>query len=173
MKIAFLFCNPKAKWKQPGSWIIRKLDGSLCSHVAVAVTIKGYTNVFESVSPNSRNLPLADWLNQYTLEYAYDFEVPNTKEFEALSFLDSITERPYSYGQIALIGLTKLFLPLQFLLRGAILNHERALICTEVISLFVEKFMRYTLRKKHDQHGISDIEVMAIVLKGLSKPWKD
>ncbi len=173
MKLAFLFCNPKSKWKRPGSWIIRKLDGSPCSHVAVSVTIQGHTHVFESVSPNSRNIPLADWLEQYSLEYAYDFEVPDFKQFDVLSFLESTTERPYSYGQIVLIGLTKIFLPLQFLLRGAILNHERALICTEVISLFVEKFMRYTLRKKHDQHGINDVEVMAIVLKALSNPWRD
>lgn len=173
MKLAFLFCNPKSKWKQPGSWLIRKLDGSLCSHVAIAVTIQGHTHVFEAVSPMSRNMPISDWLEQYALEYSYEFEVPVFKQFDALGFLESITERPYSYGQIVLIGLTKLFMPLQFVLRGAILNHERALICTEVISLFVEKFMRYNLRKKHDQHGITDIEVMAIVLKGLSNPWKD
>lgn len=173
MKLCFLFCNPTSKWKQPGSWLIRKFERSLASHVAISVEIGSVTYVFESVAPNSRVMEMSEWKKHYQLEYAYEFEVPEFKQWDALNYLENIVERPYSYGQIILIGLTKILLPLQFLFRGAILNHERALICTEVISLFVEKFMRYTLRKKHDQHGISDVEVMAIVLKGLQNPWKD
>jgi hypothetical protein len=173
MNVSFVFCNPKSKLKQPGSWIIRKLDKSAASHVAICVQVAETKYVFESVSPDSRVIEFNEWLKEYVIAYTFDFKVPELKAWAALNYLENIVERPYSYGQIVLIGLTKIFMPLQFLLRGAILNHERALICTEVVSLFVEKFMKYDIKKKHDQHGISDIDIMAIELAIQESPWKD
>lgn len=173
MKLAFIFCNPTSKWKQPGSWLIRRFDRSAASHVAVSVQVGQITYVFESVSPKSRVLEFSEWKKEYNIAYTFDFTVPELKSWAVLNYLENIIERPYSYAQIALIALTKLFLPFQFIFRGAILNHERALICTEVISLFVSKFMKYDLKKKHDQHGISDIDRMAVELAIQENPWKD
>jgi hypothetical protein len=173
MNISFIFCNPKQAWKQPGSWLIRKLDRSSASHVAICVQLNHTKYIFESVSPKSRVIELSAWSKEYNIEYSFDFKVPELKRWAVLNYLENIIDKPYSYGQLILIGLTNLFMPFQLLLRGAILNHERALICTEVISLMVEKFMNYDIKKKHDQHGISDIDLMAIELAIQQNPWKE
>ena len=65
-------------------------------------------------------------------------------------------DTPYSIPQLALIALSLLG-PLQRKLNWAILNHKKALICTEVGSRFIESFTHIEIKESHDNVGVNDM----------------
>ena len=172
MILRFLFADSRKPYKKPGTWLIKKIDGGPAGHVALSLNFGGDEWVFESVLPESRVTRLEEWKKEYKTLLVYEFVVPESLEWSVLQWTESMLYKPYSVFQIILIGITRLFLPLQVLLKGAILNHERALVCTEFLSRFAVKFMSYDQKKTHDQFGVKDAHEMAERLADKAV-WKD
>lgn len=156
MVVRFLFSNPREAWKQPGAWLIRRADRSKASHFAIAIFGFGTVFVYEAVFPKCRRLPYSEWINHNKIESFHDFEVPTYLEFEVNEWAKSIVGKWYSVPQLALIAVT-IIEPLNKLLNWAILNHERQMICTEVGSRFIEKFMTLPIKESHDKIGVRDM----------------
>ncbi len=157
MIVRFMFGNPTAWWKQWGSKLIRKVDGSPASHFAIAVFSPSSPDfVYESVFPRFRKIRYDEWLKEYKLVKKVDFVVPKNLEFAVNDWLQMMIGVPYSVPQLALIAISLLG-PLKKALNWAILNHKRALICTEVGSRFIEAFTHIEIKESHDNVGVNDM----------------
>jgi hypothetical protein len=172
MTINFTFSDPLSWYRIPGAWFIRVVDGGQGSHFSVGVSGSDDIYVYEAVIPRSRVVPMKSWLGHNKVKVNYMFQVPKEIEADVIRFLDSLIRVPYSVPQLILIFLCKMLFPTNILLKGAIINHERALICTEVGSRFIEKFMNYKLTKSHDNTGVKDIQMICEGLVLQDKEWK-
>lgn len=164
MVVRFLFCNSKTWWKQPGSALIRKVDGSDSSHFAVELITFTERIVYESVFPRARKIEKTEWAKHYSVTAYYDFEVPSYMQYKVKDWLESIVGIHYSVPQLLLIALCVLK-PLNKLLNWAILNHQQALICTEVGSRFLERFTHIKIKESHDKIGVWDMREYAYAFK--------
>lgn len=157
MYIRFLFCNPKAKWKWIGSKLIRWADRTNASHFALEIEhISGKRYVYESVFPRSQKSEIHEWLTHYNVISVYTFHIPTQIQHKVYEWLESLVGKPYSIPQLVLIALC-ILKPINSLLQWAILNHDRALICTEVGSRFIEKFIQFPIKESHDKIGVFDM----------------
>jgi len=171
MKIGFAFANSIAWYKKPVNFLLRWADKSKEGHFALIY--EGFTErTYESIWPKSHQISLEEWMTHYSVEEVFYFEVPKHLEEEILPFLDSLLNKPYAFPQIFLLGICILFKPFNKLFGTAILNHEKALICTEYGSRFVERFMNYKLTKSHDNTGLSDMKKITLQLLVQKVQWK-
>jgi len=173
MIISFVICDPLSKHKQLGSWLIKKIDRSSGSHFAIKKESLAGVHYYDSVWPISKKSNEQDWLKKYKVIKSYSFDVPLHLQADVISFLESLVGIKYAIPQLALIALSILLWPLRKVIYKSILNHEKALICSEYGSRFVEKFMKFILLKSHDNIGVRDMEIMSRKLHKLSNPWKD
>jgi hypothetical protein len=173
MRVSFVICEPLSGLKKIGSWIIRTLDQSKASHFAVELDSLAGIYYYESVMPKSRCLPKDEWDKHYRIVQKWTFEVPKGLEYDVLLFLNDLINKPYSIAQLLLIAGGIFSGAFQIAFNKAIINHEKALICTEVGSRFIERFMRWNFVKSHDNMGIRDLTEICNALGISSNPWKE
>lgn len=173
MMISFLICDPTTWWKLAGSWLIKTVDRSSGSHFAIRCETYSGVKIYESVFPKSTRTPEEEWLKHYKIIKRYDFEVPAAHQASVLEWLESMVGVWYSVPQLALIALSIILKPLVFIFNRTILNHEKALICTELGSRFVEKFMRWIFTKSHDNIGVREMTYISGRLNKTARPWKE
>lgn len=111
------------------------------SHTAIILEDNdGLIEVYESVWPKSRKMPMSKWLAHYRLKHIYKFEAVDEKQFlEMKQFLNDRIGVFYSVWQLVVIGLT-FIAPLEKLLTGRVVNGSKRLICTELVGDFFIKF---------------------------------
>jgi hypothetical protein len=173
MKVTFLFCNPTQWWKQAGSWLIRVADKSPASHFAICIEHdSGREVVYESVFPKSMKSSIEEWMRHNSLVAAFGFDVPRGKEYLVHEFLEARLGIWYSVPQLILIALC-LIKPLNKLLNWSILNHERALVCSEVGSRFLERFIEIQIKESHDKIGVRDMLEYTETLSTNGITWRD
>lgn len=172
MVIRFLFCTPKSWYKWIGSEIIKLGEGVNAGHFAIEVEMYGDSKIYEAVFPKSRKIALYDWMDHYKVVGEYEFHAPIHLETDIVDFLNDLTGVKYSISQIFTIGLVALFKPLDFILKTKVINQKNALICTEVGSRFVERFMDLRIDQSHDQIGISDMYLYSDMLLEKENVWK-
>ena len=172
MNVYFVFSDTKVWWKKLGCWLIKFIDKGSGSHFALGITNNEEIYYYESVLPKSRVISKEQFLAINEIKKQYLFAVPKELEKEVVRFLDSLVSRPYSIQQLILIFISKSLLPTNIFLKGAILNHEKSLICTEVGTRFIEQFMNYKLTKSHDNTGVKDIQIICEGLVLQDKEWK-
>jgi hypothetical protein len=173
MRVSFVICDPLAFSKQIGKWVIKEVDGAPGSHFAIRLDSYTGINYYEAVLPCSRKLKSDEWNKHYKIIKQFDFEVPSGMEYDVLTWLESMVGRPYSIAQLVLIAVSTMSMHLQLLFKGAILNHEKALICTEYGSRFVERFMNFHLQKSHDNIGVEDMYEISEALTHVKNLWKE
>lgn len=173
MKVILLFANSKLPLHLPVNFLIRWLDKSKAGHFAIRVITSEFDIVYEAVAPKVRKvMPYDVWLKYYTPNHELEIPVPQSKEAEVTKWLESILGLRYGYEQIVLIGLCAIVKPFSSYLSKVILNHEKALICTELGSRFIEKFLVYKLKKSHDEIGVRDMEEIIDDLSKTEIKWQ-
>lgn len=173
MLISFIICDPLTWWKKSGSWLIKRLDRSTGSHFAIRLETHSSVSYYESVWPRSTKSPEDEWLKHYVIRKRYDFEVPNIHQAAVLEWLESMVGVWYAVSQLVLIALSIILWPFRAVFNRTILNHEKALICTELGSRFVEKFMRWIFTKSHDNIGVREMTYISGRLNKTARPWKE
>lgn len=173
MILRFVFANPKQWWKQGGASLLRWADQFPASHFAVELVTIKHHYVFESVFPRTRRLEKHEWNELWTEHSAYEFEVPQHLQWEVLAWLNHSVGKWYSLSQLLLIALC-LIKPLNDKLNWSILNHDRFLICTELGSRFIERFMKIVMIESHDKIGLQDLGDLCeqVSFKDQERLWK-
>lgn len=157
MKVSFLYANPTKWYKKIGAAILRWSDKSDYAHFAILIEYGQSEFVYESILPVSQRLNKYEWLGHYRIQNQITMDVPKYLEKDVLIWSSSMVGKPYSLAQLVLISMLLLFAPLRRILFMPILNHDKALICTEMGSRFIERFMTIKLEKSHDEIGLRDM----------------
>ena len=78
------------------------------SHTAIILEDNdGLIEVYESVWPKSRKMPMSEWLCHYRLKHLYKFDVSDENKFsEMKQFLNDRIGVFYSVWQLVVIGFT-------------------------------------------------------------------
>lgn len=158
MILYIMFSNPVVWWKQLGASLIRWADKSKHSHVAISLDTGDSLRVYEAVWPESHVLPFEEWQKSYKAGDIYYFAVPKGLELLTIDTLRYLTKRRYSISQLILIALTNAFGFLDRLLNKAVVNHEKGLICTELVTLYLERIGYLKIKESHDKVGVRDLE---------------
>lgn len=159
MILRVIISNPIALWKQPGSWLIRKVDKTPGSHVSIILdTITGAT-AYEAVFPKSKKSKYSEWLKHNKAIKEYYFEVPNDKQYLALEYLEKQVGKPYSVPQLALIALDYLVD-----LNYTNINGGKWLICSELAAGLLTMLYGVKFNETQDTIGVSDIDRVCLAL---------
>lgn len=161
MIVKFYFADSTHAYKLPGTLAIKFFDGAISGHFAIGLETYGEEHVYESLFPKSRKLPISEWLKDYKIIKQHQFFVPNHLQYKVLEWLEGTVNIRYSVEQIFFIGLCILFKPLDYLLNTAVINHKKALICSETGSRFVDRFIYFKILESHDKIGVRDMEVIS------------
>lgn len=158
MKVTFIFANTRISSHKFVNFLIKWIDKSKSGHFAILLDTDFTSNIFEAVSPKVREIKLDDWIKQYDAQSFTCFEVPEHKRADVIYWLKNMVGIRYGYGQVLLIGFFCIFKKLASIIPKVNLNYKSAVICTELGSRFIEKFLDYPLNKSHDEIGINDME---------------
>lgn len=145
--------NPKELLKQPGSWLIKKIDKSSGSHVSVVLETYSGVNVYESVWPRSRKITHAEWSKHNTFVKEYAFKVPTEIQADVFEMLAKQVNKPYSIPQLVLIAIDYVFS-----INFTNINGGKWLICSEMAARPLAKFFGAKFDETFDTVGVSDIE---------------
>lgn len=155
MIVTVYITDPTEWWKQPGSYLIKRVDGSSGSHCAIGLDSYAGNRVYEAVFPKSRKLNYGDWLNHNKIVKEYKFKVPEGREYEVIEWLDAQVGKWYSVPQLALI-LTDLIIPADY----NPINGHKLLICSELIAIgYLAKFHGSVFNETVDTIGVLDVEL--------------
>ena len=173
MIVRFVFANPTEWWKQPGAALLRWADKVPAEHFAIQVESIVSNNYHESVFPKSRTLVGKKWEKKWIAYKKYEFEVPDHLQWQVMEWLLQQNNVWYSIPQLFLIALC-FIKPINDRLNWAILNHNRLLICTELGSRFIEKFMTIPIKESHDKIGLKDMFDLSETAAGINSKrlWK-
>lgn len=156
MKIHFIFCTSLEWWKAIGVFLIKFIDRVDSNHFAIV--IEGYSEpkVYETTFPKYKISKYSDWIKSHRIDRQFTYDVPTHLQYKVVEWLESHNGKRYSVFQLLFIA-AAIFKPINKILNWGILNHDRALICTEVGSRFMEKFMGLIVKESHDKIGMFDL----------------
>lgn len=165
MEISFVFSRSKLRSHKLGCKVIRRMEKTDVSHAAILVKTAFGSMVYEAVFPRVRKMKFEDWIEQYEPIRVYPFEVP--KEFRFLVGMDlrKMEGIPYPISQLILIGIGIVAPGLAKWLKPIVLNHDGALICTEVGAILLRNYMEVDFLESLDNVGLRDLETQVILLK--------
>lgn len=161
MIVRFLFANPKAWYKQVGNFLLQLGEQVPFGHVAIELEYNGECNVYEYVFPKSQKEPREEWNKHYKLVKQYQWRVPEEMQEAVLKFLEKNVGIRYAVEQIFFIGATILLGWTNLIFNKLILNGNRAMVCSELLSKFAEKFWGFIATESHDKIGLKDVEVIS------------
>lgn len=168
MRVKFLLCNHQ-RFDFAG-WFIRRFDSSSYTHAAIELEITQPV-VYEFVMPHSKKSFKIDWMKKYKVGRSFEFEVPNHMQFEVLQWLNKRVGIPYSLTQLGWIFLCNTISIFDKKFNWMPVNNSKAMICTELVSRFMERFMTIELKESHDKISLKDILNYCIELEN-NPGWK-
>lgn len=145
--------NPTEWYKQPGSWLIRKVDKSSGSHVSVFLETYSGIKVYESIWPRSHKITHAEWSKHNEFIKEYTFPVPPESQADVYELLGKSVNKPYSIPQLILIAIDYI-VAIDF----TNINGGKWLICSEMAARPLVKFFGAKFGETLDTVGVSDIE---------------
>lgn len=155
MIIRILYGKPKMRFPL-GSWLIRAVEGTEGSHVAIEIVGKHNSAVFDSVMPRSRLISIHRWNEKYTTIRAWAFDVSQTP-FQVFDWALDNTDKEYSRLQCILIGMAELFEGVvKKIIRKLNPNGNDYLICVEAVSRFLIKFADFKFDASPDTIGLKE-----------------
>jgi hypothetical protein len=160
MKVHFLFSNSLVPSHKPVNFLIRWVDKSCAGHFAIGLETDYSFYVYEAVAPKVRKVRYEHWVKQYEVCKKASIDVPRPLSPDVVYWLENIIGTRYGYEQVILLGVLALLKPLDLIFKKININHKRALICTEIGSRFIEKFLVYSLKESHDKIGVRDMELI-------------
>jgi hypothetical protein len=168
VRVKFLLCNHHKF--DFGGWFIRRFDRSKFSHAAIELEITQPV-VYEFVMPKSKKTFKIDWAKGYKVERSYDFVVPTHLQFDVLQWLNAHVGIRYSMTQIGWIALCNAISLIDKNFNWVPINQSKAMICTELVSRFMERFMTIKFKESHDKISLKDIYNYCIELEN-NPGWK-
>lgn len=171
-KITFLFADSTDWLHKPGGALIKFVEGSSAGHFAVLLETDYSKKVYEAVSPKARVLPFDEWSHKYQIKDSVSFDVPEDKLFDVVYWLESQVGVRYGYLQLPFILLCSLSPFLDKTFNETYLNHKKAIICTELGSRLIEKFLVYEIKESHDKIGIKDMDNICLDLRSSEIKWR-
>lgn len=134
--------------------IIRLVNGTPFSHVAILFEDEDGQWVYESTMPVSHKIPYSKWLEHYTLVASHDITPKLKHALVAEVFLHSMLGIKYSYSQLFMAGMSLMF---QGIFRPKQTNGSRRLICAEFVVLFLNHVCEMDCGKPSDYVTLSDV----------------
>jgi hypothetical protein len=172
MRVKLILCNSTKWYKWVGNELLKWADNSNSGHFAIELSSYSTPIIYESVLPKSKKSKISKWLQHYEITEELEIEVPPEYQGSVYFFLESLLNKPYAIDQIFFIGLCLLFHPLDKAFNWGVLNHEKALICTEYGSRFLEKFIQIEIKESHDKIGLNDMKKYMNYLRANGIKWK-
>ena len=161
MIVRFLFANPKTWYKKIGSRLLQIGELVPFGHFAIELETYGEPKVYESLFPKSQKVNRSEWNNHYELVKEYQWNVPEDLRFQVLEWLEKQVGIRYAVEQIFFIGATILLGWTNLIFNKLILNGNRAMVCSELLSKLAEKFWGFIATESHDKIGLKDVEVIS------------
>jgi hypothetical protein len=166
MEVFIIFSRRKRF--NPLGWAIMKAQNLPYSHVCLLVKTEHAGLIYESVWPNARVIDTVSWLKiNNPWEY---IKLPTPLEPAKVDkCLSSIIEnsRGYSFAQLFLNAIGLINSQLNKWAGTVILNHERYLICTELVGRFLEETYNYNFGEHTDSLDLHDIHKAADKIAGV------
>jgi hypothetical protein len=131
------------------SKVIEKVENLPVSHCAIVCD----GVVFESTWPKSKICPLVEWLEQYEIVFSFDAR-ENLSEIRGWFFRNCL--KPYSLKQLFVMALTYVSAPLKLAFEKMQWNGSKALVCTEVVGMFLTDFYGYDFKESPDTISVRD-----------------
>ena len=145
----------RRQWYAVGSKLLQYWENVPFSHCAIEVD--GF--VYESVFPEGRMLPKADWLKKYHVTHEFSKDVSDeTADQMEVWFIDQVVGRHYSVWHLVVIGMTLTSKAIENLVIGSEFDGSRTMICTESCGRFMSRFFDKVWTEKHDWLSLKDIE---------------
>jgi hypothetical protein len=164
MKVYILFAENRAWWAV-GSHLLKWVEKTNFSHVAVMLTDDYGTWVYESQAPQGRRVTLMEWLKKYKIVDSVLLDEHFKKGTHEYYYLYRQTQVPYSFFQLVLIGLGILNKALLERNKWLEVNGHKAAICTELVGNFLRVAYGVELGKSADLLGLQDIRNLVDNLK--------
>lgn len=166
MKAYVVFARPKPWWMFLDD-IFMWVEKTNFSHVAIVLEDidHGKHWVFESRWPKGRKIALGKWLQDYKVVSLELIDNNFNRYSNHYYDLIRMTEKPYSFSQVLTIGWGLLFKAGGSKDWFLEVNGNKAKICTELVSVFLNKVYGVELKKSPDMVGLYDVKLMVDGLK--------
>jgi len=155
MKVSILFAKNSAWWAVLGR-LIMFVEQKPFSHCAVLLEYDGKQVVYDSVFPKGRIMSYQKWSMLYKDILVHEMPDISPWEVAAKLSLAKDSRRYYSIVQLLWI-LLALFKPFDRWTNWFTLNGHKAMICTELVSRFLELFYQVKFNESHDKIGLVDV----------------
>ena len=152
------------------SWIIRFIEGTQYSHCAMCIEENGIEYVYESTMPKGRKILKSEWDKIYEPVYSYHFMLTDEQRHDALSILQSIVGKPYSYFQLLLILLELCSSAVKNFIRYLEFNGESRQICTETIAIMLNRVFMVAIPENYDHISLKEARYL---LDNTMNHWND
>jgi hypothetical protein len=147
--------SKRRQWWAVGSKLLMAWEGVEFSHCAVE--IDGL--VYESVWPEARVVPKAEWLKKYHVTKQWEKEVSEeTADMMEVWFIEAVVGKNYSLWHLVTIGLTIVSKRVSSIMTHREFDGSRELICTEAVGLWMSKFFNKKWNELPDWLSLKDIE---------------
>jgi hypothetical protein len=156
MRITVLYAKPKMAFPI-GSWLIRLVEGTQGSHVALSIELSETHAAFDSVVPVSRVITKARWDDHYETLKEWSLELPGANPSDVMSWILDNTDRRYSRWQCILLGLGDFCGGwVRTLVRKQNPNGNEYLICVEAVVRFLMRFADMKFTRSPDTIGLEE-----------------
>ena len=161
--------NPLARfimWKQKTSF----------SHLAVALFYDtGEGTVYHATWPKPVKCTFEEFFAKYYIQSAYKLKDPTSASYiDLIGMLEVLIEKNqyYSLAQLLFIYLQIECSKLKTVFKMAILNHERGLICSELLARFLHKGWGLGFKSNYDSIDLLDASEKARSIMDEKVKWQ-
>ena len=138
--------------------LIMKIEGTRYSHASVMTKLEGEFFIYEAVWPMPRQIRYIDWIK--TNEIIEEYTLPPVKsEVTSVAYLHKLIDdaQGYSIAQLFLNAIGLINKNLNKWAGTVILNHEKYLVCTELVGRFLEDSYNYDFHEHEDSIDLLDV----------------
>ena len=165
----------KKKFNPLARYIMHKQKTNF-SHMAILITNgENKTQVYHATWPLAESLSYEEFISKYEIKNIYALTPPLYKEWNQLiELLHNLVKQKsyYSITQLILIYLKIKFSLLNTALKMAILNHEKGLICSELIARFLNYGWEIQFSISYDSLDLIETSKAAKLVEDKSKKWQ-
>lgn len=147
--------DPIKFWHKPGSWLIKKTEGTTFSHVAYTTE---FNTVYEAVWPKCRFMYQVTWLKEYKIIKTYELYLDPKDYAKIINDISNQIGKPYSFIQCAMIYIAQQISCIKEKIESTNFNGWKALICSEFVARPLVDVIGYKFDQGIDSIGLDEIE---------------
>lgn len=160
----------------PLARLIMRMQKTNFSHLAIIFFYdNGQSTIYHATWPKPTKCSFEEFFSKYYIQDAYKLQTPINQSYtQLIGMLETLIDDKsfYSIQQLVFIYLQIQFSKLKTVFNMAILNHERGLICSELVARFLHAGWGLMFKSNYDSIDLLDASVKARSIMDEKVKWQ-